>query len=126
MTDWLNPYRWLLLGAAVAALVVGYGAWVGHQRDIGRDEVRAEMAAAAAAQAERNRELQRAAELRYTVTTAARDRFITKTIREVHHAAAPLAACPVPEPVRVRLNAAAACVRDPEAACGVFDGVPGP
>lgn len=41
---WLNPGRWMLYAALVAALVPGYFAWRTHERDIGRDEVRAEYA----------------------------------------------------------------------------------
>lgn len=128
--QWIAPGRLLLVGALAAALVFGVPLIVGRYndglREEGRQEVREAGRIAAEAQAARNRELQRAAELRYTVTAAARDRFFVQTVKEVHHAAAPLAACPVPEPVRVRLNAAAGCVRDPEAPCGVLDGVSGP
>lgn len=77
------------------------------------------------AQATRNRELQRAAEKRYVVQGQTRDRWFVTTVKEISDAAAPLAACPVPEPVRVRLNAAAACASgDSPAACGADVQVP--
>ena len=40
--------QWLLYGAFFFSLVLGYFAWQHHQRDIGRDEMRAEYAAKAA------------------------------------------------------------------------------
>lgn len=123
------------LYARIAALLVIVlaiaGAWwkvdrmfaAAEQR--GYDRRAAEDKAAADAQTQRNRDLQRAAEKRYTVATEARDRFITTTIKEVHHAAAPLATCPVPDDVRVRINAAARCaLGDSPASCGADDGVP--
>jgi hypothetical protein len=47
MTSWLNPYRWLLAGALIAALVLGYGLWVDHIGDTREATVRAEYTAAA-------------------------------------------------------------------------------
>lgn len=47
---WLNPTRWLLLAGIAAALAVGYAGWKHHQREIGRDEIRAEWAAERAQQ----------------------------------------------------------------------------
>jgi len=77
-------------------------------------------------QRERNRDLQRSAEKKYTVQTEVRDRFFTETILEVRHEAAPLATCPVPESLRLRLNEAAACARqDRPASCSVGDEVRG-
>ncbi len=35
MTSWLNPYRWLLYGGLVLALVLGYQSWAAHQQEIG-------------------------------------------------------------------------------------------
>lgn len=127
------PLWRLIAAAAVAAvLVTAYFGWRGAQREHGREEVRAEWAAeraaqadAVRAQAERNRELQRAAEKRYTVVAEVRDRFITQTITEVRHEAQSLAACPVPEPVRVRINATAACASgDPAGPCAAGGAVP--
>ena len=39
---WLNPGRWLLYGALVAALVLGYFAWADHIGDVREAKVRAE------------------------------------------------------------------------------------
>lgn len=92
----------------------------------GYDRAKAEDASAMQAQATRNRELQRQAELRYTVAAQTRDRFFVTTVREIRDAAAPLAACPVPEPVVRLLNDAARCARsDSPAACGAPVQVPG-
>lgn len=123
---WLNPGRWLLLLAAVAALIAGYYAWSDHIGDEREAQVRAELQAAMQAQAERNRELQRAAETRYTVQAEVRDRFITITQKEVHHATDNLAGCVLrPDAVRL-LNDAATCAReDRPAACGTGERVPG-
>lgn len=91
----------------------------GYERRAGEDK------AAADAQAQSNRDLQRASEKRYTVVAEVRDRFITTTITEVRHATAALAACPVgPDAVRL-FNAAAGCARaDPAAACGAGEPLP--
>jgi uncharacterized protein HemX len=123
---WLNPGRWLAVMALLVVLTLAYFGWRGQQREIGRQEVRAELATAAEAQTARNRDLQRAAELRYTVTAQAREVFITRTTQEVRRVSKSLAACPVPVDAVRLLNAAAACARgDPAAACGAGDVVPG-
>jgi hypothetical protein len=123
---WLNPGRWLAVMALLGVLTLAYFGWRGQQREIGRQEVRAELATAAEAQTARNRDLQRAAELRYTVTAQAREVFITRTTQEVRRVSKSLAACPVPVDAVRLLNAAAACARgDPAAACGAGDVVPG-
>jgi hypothetical protein len=81
--------------------------------------------AAADSQAASNRELQRASEIRYTVAAQQRERFIVTTVKELHEAAAPLAACPVPADAVRLLNAASACASgDSPAACGPGDAVP--
>lgn len=80
---------------------------------------------AAQEQATRNRELQRAAELRYVVQREAQDSFFVTTVKEVHELAAPLSACAVPDDLRVRVNQAIACaVGNPASACGAADEVP--
>ena len=55
---WLNPGRWMLYAALAAALLLGINRWNAHQREVGRDEIRAEVTAAAlvATQAARTRE----------------------------------------------------------------------
>lgn len=82
---------------------------------------------AAQEQATRNLELQREAEKRYVVQGETRDRYFVTTVKEIHEAAAPLAACAVPDAVRVRLNALAACAAsDSAASCGAAGKVPSP
>lgn len=44
LLTWLNPGRWLLLLAAVAALILGYFAWADHIGDVREEKVRAEYA----------------------------------------------------------------------------------
>lgn len=91
------------------------------------DEARVEQERATQEQAERNRELSRAAEKRYVVQQDARDRFIVTTVKEISDAAAPLADCRVPDAVRLRLNEARACALGDSSACGSPDGsVPKP
>ena len=122
MTLLLNPRVLLML--ALAALL-SFSHFTAYRK--GKATVRAEWAAEhveterqAQAQAQRNRDLQRAAELRYTVQAGVREEFIGYTIQEIRHVAAPLAACTVPDAVRVRLNAAARCAGGDHAApCGV-------
>lgn len=113
MLDALNPYRWLIAAVTAAALLGaawwGLHRWQESLREEGRAEVRAAVVAEANAQRERNAELQRAAEKRYVVQAEVRERVITQTITEVHHAAAPLASCPVPADVVRMLNRAGRC-----------------
>jgi hypothetical protein len=128
----VNPLRGYLAmaGAIVLAGLLAFSHFTAYRA--GRAAVRAQWDAATVAQeratqeqAARNRELQRAAELRYTVAAGAREVFITRTTQEVRRAAQSLAVCPVPVDAVRLLNAAAACARDPAAACGAGDGVPG-
>lgn len=114
--------RLALVAAAVAALLWGYHLWAESLREDGREEVRAEHAEAARAAETRMRELARAAEVRYVVQAEVRDRFFVETVREVSHAAAPLAACPLPAGLVGVLNAAAACAADDSAAACRGDG----
>jgi hypothetical protein len=91
------------------------------------DEAKVAQERATQEQAARNRELQRAAELRYTVAAESREAFLTRTTKEVRRASKSLAACPVPVDAVRLLNAAAACARgDPAAACGAGDQLPSP
>ena len=126
---WAKALILAALLAAAAWAVHTYNEWI-------REPERATCAAEKAsdreatrktveAQRERNIELQRAAEKRYVVQAQVRDRYIIQTVKEIHEAAAPLAACPVPSGVRVRLNSLAACARaDSTAACGADGQVP--
>jgi hypothetical protein len=126
---WLSPGRWLLVLGLAVALMVGLpllkSRYDAGQQEIGYERRADEDRKAAEEQTARNRELQRAAELRYTVTVNRQVTYFTQAAKEVHDAAAPLATCPVPPGLRLRLNAAAGCARgDPAATCGDADGVP--
>ncbi len=98
----------------------------------GKQVIRAEWQAAqveqereAQAQAQRIRELQRAAETRYTVQAGVREEFIGYTIREGHHAAAPIASCALPADLVRLLNSAATCARsDTATACSIDQPLP--
>jgi len=57
MTDWLNPYRWLLLLALCAALGIGYIAWAKHQQGIGEARATARYEAALTKQKDEAAEL---------------------------------------------------------------------
>lgn len=106
-------------------LLLAFNGWRESLREEGRQEVREQVRQQAEADAQRMRDLQRQSELRYTVAAETRDRFIVTTVKEIRDASAPLAACPVPEPVRVQLNAAAGCARgDSPAACGPGEPMP--
>lgn len=120
---------YMRLALAAALLVAGAAAWwllTAFYEAKGYSRAQAEARVVADAQEARNRDLQRASELRYSTAVAARDRFVVTTVREIHDAAAPLATCPVPDSVRLRLNAVAACaVDDSAAACGAGESVRG-
>lgn len=129
----MSLYARMAILAAAILLVLGIGWAIRHNGiEAGRAEIQAKWDADSArlntemqAQKDRNRELQRAAERNYVVQAGVRDRFITETITEIRYAAAPMAACPVPADVRVRLNAAAACARaERSAACDAGKPVP--
>lgn len=120
------PYRWLaLMLLIVAALGCGYFKGDQHRARVDEAELQKVLTAQAKvtqAQRDHNLDLQRAAEKNYVVTRDGQDHFFVTTVKEIHEAAAPLAACPLPDAVRVRLNAAAACARaDSPAACGAAD-----
>lgn len=125
-------YAELACIALVASLVIGGVAWFSHhERNIGRAQVqtkwdaeRVKLQGEVQAQQERNIELERKAELKYTVVAEVRDRFITKTVTEVRNATSSLAVCPVgPDALRM-LNAASKCAsEDRPASCGAGDEV---
>lgn len=106
-------------GLILLALLAGWNRLTAYHERIGYDRRAAEDKAAADAQTERNRELQRAAERRYTVVVQQHVTYFTRAAKEINDAAAPLSACPVPDDLRRLLNDAASCARgDPSAACG--------
>lgn len=125
----LDPRLWLAVLLAVAA---ASGVSYLKGRADGRRVVMLEWKAAnaeterqARAQQDRNRDLQRAAELRYTVQAETRQHVITQTIQEVRYVAAPLDSCPVPAAAVRLLNAAASCAReDRPASCGDGESLP--
>lgn len=122
-----------LIGIAIvcAALIAGVAWFSHHERQIGRDEVTAKWNAEKLAlqaqvqqQQDRNLELQRQAEKRYTVQAEVRDRYITRTVTEVRDATVSLAACPVGADAMRLLNDASHCAsEDRPAACGAGDPV---
>lgn len=111
--------RAVLAVLVAGAVVAGWWRLTAFYEGRGYTRAQAEARQVADDQAQRMRELQRAAEIRYTVAAEARDRFIVQTVKEVRRETAALDACPVgPAAVRV-LNDAAACAReDRSAACG--------
>jgi hypothetical protein len=78
-------------------------------------------------QRESNRGRAATVEERVVVQTVYRDRFITKTVKDIERVSQPMAACPVPADAVRLLNDAARCAReDRPAACGADDAVPDP
>lgn len=118
--------------AALCAALIGGVAWGVHSyneslREEGRGEVRTAMNEQMQAQRDRNIELQRAAEKKYTVAAEVRDRFITRTVTEVRNATVSLASCPVgADAVRLLNNAARCAGEDRPASCGAGDEVQPP
>ncbi len=93
----------------------------------GYERAQQEYQAAAELQREGNRNRTRQVEEKQATQTIYRDRFITQTITEIRHAAAPLASCPVPDAAVGLLNRAAECAReDRPASCGAGDGLRNP
>lgn len=54
---WLNPGRWVLYAAFIAALVLGYFAWADHIGDVREAKVVARYTAATAAESARNEKI---------------------------------------------------------------------
>lgn len=127
MTLLLNPR--VLIVLALAALL-SFTHFTAYRK--GKATLRAEWAAErveterqAQEQAQRNRELQRAAETRYTVQAGVREEFIGYTIKEIRHVTAPLASCALPADAIRLFNRAAECARsDSPASCGSDQPVP--
>lgn len=126
----ISPLAKLAIGAVViVGGVILWNGYIGGERReafaAGQKDAQDKAKVVADAQAERNRELQRAAEKRYVVQAGIRERFIVTTVKEIRDAAAPLATCPVPDGVRLRLNALGACARgDSPGSCGADEPVP--
>jgi hypothetical protein len=116
-----------LLGLALCAgLIAGWWRLTAHFEAKGYARAQAEGRQLADVQAQRMRELQRAAELRYTVAAETRDRFIVTTVKEVRHATEHLDSCRLGIDAVRLFNDAAACARaDSSAACGAGEPVRG-
>jgi hypothetical protein len=69
---WLNPGRWLLYIALAGALWAGYHAWADHQREIGRDEIRKELARQA-----------KAADAKREVITQVVERRVVERVKDI-------------------------------------------
>lgn len=81
---------------------------------------------AAVRQTEQNRDRAIEVEERVVFQNLYRDRFITKTAKEIERVTEPLAACAIPPAAVGMLNDAAACAReDRPASCGADDSLPG-
>jgi len=116
-----------LIALGVLALALAAGFWkLWHSADrAGYQRSQAEYQAAAELQREGNRGRVYEAEKKEAAQTVYRDRYITRIVKEIDHAAQDLASCPVPPAVGRLLNDAAQCAReDRPAACGAGDGLP--
>lgn len=115
MWSWLNPGRWLLYIALALALWAGYQAWVGHQRELGREEVRAEFARQAQA-ADQKREVVTQTVEREVVKVVEQIAVVTETITKEVPVYVPLDSPALPAGFRVLHDAAArGQVPDPSA-----------
>ena len=126
MTDIRNPAI-----AVLGAIALVLGGLLLHQRAQtaqARQELSDYLLASERAtelQRESNRGRAAGVEQRVVTQTVYRDRFITKTVKEIERVTEPMAACPVPAGAVRLLNDAARCAReDRPAACGVDDAVP--
>lgn len=131
----MSLYARLAALALAVVILAGIGWKIHHMGEVaGRADVQAKWNAAnvaaeraAQAQADRNRELQRAAELRYTVRTETRDRFIVATVTEIRHDTENLAACVLTPAAVQRLHDAAECAgADRPASCRSGNAVQSP
>ncbi|WP_431107563.1 hypothetical protein [Variovorax paradoxus] len=114
------------LGLIVLALVAGF--WkLWHTADRGGYErSQAEYQARAELQRETNRGRARVAEEKHAAQTVHRDRFISKTVKEIRDVPSDGTGCLVAPRVVRLLNDAAACAReDRPSACSVHEPLPG-
>lgn len=116
--------RPIVAALIAAAAVAGYAWWQHRTEQRGAQAERARLEAMADLQREANRGRARDIEQAQAAKAVYRDRFFTETIVEIRHAAAPLAACPMPDAAVRLLNAAAECAReDRPASCAAGDQV---
>lgn len=78
--SWLSPGRWLLVLAAVAALVAGYFAWAKHQQGIGYEKRTAEYNAIALEATAENRRIEQRRQSMVADITKVKD----ETIRSIN------------------------------------------
>lgn len=117
--------RLVIIAAIVAAAVAGWWRLTAYYEAKGYTRAQTEARELADKQRDRNRELQRIAELRYTVNMQARERVITEIQTEVRYVTQHLASCPLGADGVGLLNRAAECAReDRPASCRTRDGVP--
>ncbi|MET3915165.1 hypothetical protein ABID97_001947 [Variovorax sp. OAS795] len=112
------------VGLVVLALIAGF--WkLWHTADrAGYDRSQAEYQARAELQRESNRGRARVAEEKHAAQTVYRDRFITKTVKEIRDVPSSGTGCLVAPRVVRLLNGAAACAReDRPGACSVHEPV---
>lgn len=110
----------LVLVAALLAAAFFYVRHLEREADAaGYARSQAEYAAAAELQRESNRGRAHQAEVKEAAQTVYRDRYITKTVKEIQYVTREMASCPV-SPAAVRLlNDAAKCAsEDRPASCG--------
>lgn len=121
-----------IVGAAVLAAALAGTHWYAYRQGAQAVQVKFDAHVnaadrAAVRQADQNRDRATQVEERVVVQTVYRDRFITKTVKEIERVTEPLASCPVPPDAVRLLNDAASCAReDRPSACGVDDPVPSP
>lgn len=119
--------NWKLIGVAAVAVALAAGArWLWHSIDeAGYARAQAEYQAAAEFQRESNRGRARVAEEKQAVQTVYRDRYITRTTKEIDYAAQDLASCPLPPAVGRLLNDASRCAYEDRCPTGgISDGMP--
>lgn len=103
---WLNPGRWLLYLALAGALWAGYAAWREHQRELGREEMRAEFARQAQATNHKREVVTQVVERR--VVERVKDiQIVTETITKEVPVYVPLDSPALPGGFRVLHDAAA-------------------
>lgn len=115
------------LGVVLLALAAGF--WkLWHTADkAGYTRAQAEYQAAAELQRESNRSRTRQAEEKQATRTIYRDRYITRTMKEIDRAAQDLARCPLRPAAISLLNDAAGCADEDRCPTGgAGDGVPAP
>ncbi|MGC3984845.1 MAG: hypothetical protein QM777_09005 [Pseudorhodoferax sp.] len=114
-------------GVAVGLAVALTWGYLDARHAAALGEIRVDQAnAEVAAHKQKDENVTRAAEVEQRVVTQTvyRDRFITKTVKEIERVTEPMAACLVPADAVRLLNDAARCAReDQPAACGADDAV---